>query len=86
LLAAPAPIPEEERQQAYEAKWAEGGSISFRYAYTDLLLKKSQTKPRPNSCAGKSVPPRSGLSCSSATAAPPMSTAFDRGTPKLGRG
>ena len=31
---------EEERQSAYEAKWAEGGSISFLYSYTDLLLKK----------------------------------------------
>ena len=31
---------EEERQRAYEAKWAEGGSISFLYSYTDLLLKK----------------------------------------------
>ena len=29
-----------ERQQAYEAKWAEGGSISFLYSYTDLLLTK----------------------------------------------
>ena len=29
---------EEERQSAYEAKWAEGGSISFLYAYTDLLV------------------------------------------------
>jgi cyclohexanone monooxygenase len=29
-----------ERQHAYEAKWAEGGSISFLYAYTDLLLSK----------------------------------------------
>ncbi len=29
-----------ERQLAYEAKWAEGGSISFLYSYTDLLLNK----------------------------------------------
>jgi cyclohexanone monooxygenase len=29
---------EEERRRAYEAKWAEGGSISFLYAYTDLLV------------------------------------------------
>jgi cyclohexanone monooxygenase len=28
----------EERRQAYEAKWAEGGSISFLYSYTDLLV------------------------------------------------
>jgi cyclohexanone monooxygenase len=28
----------EERQRAYEAKWAEGGSISFLYSFTDLLL------------------------------------------------
>jgi cyclohexanone monooxygenase len=31
---------EQERLQAYEAKWAEGGSISFLYSYTDLLLNK----------------------------------------------
>ncbi len=31
---------EEERVRAYEAKWAEGGSISFLYSYTDLLLNK----------------------------------------------
>lgn len=32
---------EEERRQAYEAKWAEGGSISFLFSYTDLLLNKA---------------------------------------------
>ena len=31
----------EERQAAYEAKWEEGGSISFLYAYTDLLVNKA---------------------------------------------
>ncbi len=31
----------EERQQAYEEKWATGGNISFLYAFTDLLLDKS---------------------------------------------
>ncbi len=31
---------EEERQHAYEAKWADGGSISFLYSYTDLLVNK----------------------------------------------
>ena len=31
---------EEERQAQYEAKWAEGGSISFLYSYTDLLVNK----------------------------------------------
>jgi cyclohexanone monooxygenase len=31
---------EEERRRAYEAKWAEGGSISFLYSYTDLLVNK----------------------------------------------
>jgi cyclohexanone monooxygenase len=31
---------EVERQRAYEAKWAEGGSISFLYSYTDLLVNK----------------------------------------------
>ena len=30
-----------ERQRTYEAKWADGGSISFLYAYTDLLLSKA---------------------------------------------
>lgn len=28
------------RLRAYEAKWAEGGSISFLYSYTDLLLNE----------------------------------------------
>ena len=32
---------EAERQRAYEAKWAEGGSISFLYSYTDLLVNKT---------------------------------------------
>ena len=32
---------EEERRQAYEAKWAEGGSISFLYSYTDLLVNQA---------------------------------------------
>jgi cyclohexanone monooxygenase len=31
---------DEERQRLYEAKWAEGGSISFLYSFTDLLLNK----------------------------------------------
>ncbi|HEX4367387.1 MAG TPA: NAD(P)/FAD-dependent oxidoreductase, partial [Rhodopila sp.] len=31
---------EAERQSAYERKWAEGGSISFLYSYTDLLVSK----------------------------------------------
>ncbi len=30
----------EEREAAYAKKWAEGGSISFLYAYTDLLLNE----------------------------------------------
>lgn len=29
-----------ERRQMYEAKWGEGGSISYLYSYTDLLLNK----------------------------------------------
>ena len=33
-------VTDEERQRAYEAKWAEGGSISFLYSYTDLLVNK----------------------------------------------
>ncbi len=30
----------EERQHSYETKWQAGGSISFLFAYTDLLLNK----------------------------------------------
>jgi cyclohexanone monooxygenase len=33
-------VPEAERNRAYEAKWQEGGSISYLYAYTDLLVNK----------------------------------------------
>src|SRR5205814_10555010 len=36
--------PEEERRRAYEAKWAEGGSISFLYSFTDLLLNKESNQ------------------------------------------
>jgi cyclohexanone monooxygenase len=35
---------EEERRRAYEAKWAEGGSISFLYSFTDLLLSKDSNQ------------------------------------------
>ncbi len=35
---------EEERRRAYEAKWAEGGSISFLYSFTDLLLNKESNQ------------------------------------------
>ena len=35
---------EEERLCAYEAKWAEGGSISFLYSYTDLLINKESNE------------------------------------------
>lgn len=31
----------EERKTTYEAKWAEGGSISFLFAYNDLLVNKA---------------------------------------------
>ncbi|MSP01354.1 MAG: NAD(P)/FAD-dependent oxidoreductase [Acetobacteraceae bacterium] len=31
----------DERDAAYEAKWNEGGSISFLYAYNDLLVNKA---------------------------------------------
>ena len=31
---------EAERERDYEAKWAEGGSISFLYSYTDLLVNQ----------------------------------------------
>ncbi|WP_305782253.1 NAD(P)/FAD-dependent oxidoreductase [Acidisphaera sp. S103] len=33
-------VTEAERQSAYERKWAEGGSISFLYSYTDLLVNQ----------------------------------------------
>ncbi|MGQ0582166.1 MAG: flavin-containing monooxygenase [Reyranella sp.] len=33
-------VPAEERNAAYEAKWQEGGSISYLYTYTDLLVNK----------------------------------------------
>ncbi|CAN5688684.1 NAD(P)/FAD-dependent oxidoreductase [soil metagenome] len=33
-------VGEEERNRSYEAKWQEGGSISYLYAYTDLLVNK----------------------------------------------
>jgi cyclohexanone monooxygenase len=33
-------VTEAERRHAYETKWAEGGSISFLYSYTDLLVNK----------------------------------------------
>jgi cyclohexanone monooxygenase len=33
-------VADAERQAAYEAKWQEGGSISYLYAYTDLLVNK----------------------------------------------
>jgi cyclohexanone monooxygenase len=36
--------PDEERRRAYEAKWAEGGSISFLYSFTDLLLNKESNQ------------------------------------------
>ena len=32
---------DEERNAAYEAKWQEGGSISYLYSYTDLLVNKA---------------------------------------------
>jgi cyclohexanone monooxygenase len=34
-------IDKAERDAAYEAKWQEGGSISYLYAYTDLLVNKA---------------------------------------------
>jgi len=34
-------VAEAERNAAYEAKWQEGGSISYLYAYTDLLVNKA---------------------------------------------
>ncbi len=34
-------VPEAERNATFERKWAEGGSISFLYSYTDLLTNKA---------------------------------------------
>ncbi len=34
-------VTEAERNRAYEARWQEGGSISFLYGYTDLLTNKA---------------------------------------------
>ena len=34
----------EERLRAYEGKWAEGGSISFLYSFTDLLINKESNE------------------------------------------
>ena len=64
---------EEERRHLYEAKWAEGGSISFLYSFTDLLLKKASNDtasefvrekiratvktPRPRSCCAPTIIP-----------------------------
>ncbi len=33
-------VPADEREKTYEAKWQEGGSISYLYSYTDLLVNK----------------------------------------------
>src|SRR6201999_3282009 len=33
-------VSDDERNKSYEAKWQEGGSISYLYAYTDLLVNK----------------------------------------------
>lgn len=33
-------VSEVERNEAYESKWQEGGSISFLYTYTDLLVNQ----------------------------------------------
>jgi len=35
---------EAERLRAYEAKWADGGSISFLYSFTDLLINKGSNE------------------------------------------
>ena len=34
-------VAKDERDKSYEAKWQEGGSISYLYAYTDLLVNKA---------------------------------------------
>ena len=35
---------EEERMRAYDTKWSEGGSISFLYSFTDLLINKDSNE------------------------------------------
>jgi cyclohexanone monooxygenase len=35
---------EQERLRAYDAKWAEGGSISFLYSFTDLLINNESNE------------------------------------------
>jgi len=35
---------DDERLRAYETKWAEGGSISFLYSFTDLLIDKESNE------------------------------------------
>ena len=37
-------VSDEERRRSYEAKWQAGGSISFLYAYNDLLVKKESNE------------------------------------------
>ena len=61
---------EEERQRAYEAKWGEGGSISFLYSYTDLLVNKESNDTASEFVRERSAPPSRTprpLSCSAPT-------------------
>ena len=44
---------EAERNALYEAKWAEGGSISFLYSYTDLLTNKAANDTAADFVRGK---------------------------------
>lgn len=37
-------VSDEERNRAYESKWQEGGSISYLYAYTDLLVNRQSNE------------------------------------------
>ena len=37
-------VSDEERSKTYEQKWGEGGSISFLYSYTDLLVNEEANK------------------------------------------
>jgi cyclohexanone monooxygenase len=34
-------VSDDERRRTYESKWRDGGSISYLYAYTDLLVNKA---------------------------------------------
>src|SRR5262249_4100161 len=48
---------EDERSRLYEAKWAEGGSISYLYSFTDLLINKQSNETASQFVCGKTRAP-----------------------------